>query len=124
MVVEGQSLLDLEPPHDGEAHAVREAPLLVPKSLKDLPTLAHVFRSDPLQFGELLREEPFSCARCTACLSPRSKERQDFVYDVIRGEERLPVHLKEGLDSRVVWVPGDNLGVPGACIDENHFFQP
>jgi len=57
MHVEGERRFDAEALHDGAAHAVGEAPLLVTKAPKDLPRAFDVAGSDPDKLGQSPAEQ-------------------------------------------------------------------
>ena len=120
MMVESERGLDPEPFHDGKAHAVSEAPVLVTVGLEDGPAATDVAWRDPFEPCEFFFKEVLSDTGGTLSLPTSTEEREHFVDDVVRRYKKLLISSEELLGFGMIRVSGYRFCIPCTGVDENH----
>ncbi len=105
---------------DDLARAIGEAPFFVSIGAEDLPRLTDFFLAHEMQIRPMSDEQLIAQGHGTRGLVSGSEQRQGFVENKIRRDERIAILIHPRGGCGVVRVPRHNASEPGSGVNEDH----
>src|ERR1051326_9496702 len=104
MMIGGETILDAQLMHQGEADAVREGPLFVAMPAKKARGGVKAVRVDPLQIQRLAGGDGLQKVQRSRMAVANQQKGDGFVHDIIGGEEAAALARQFGLQADGLWM--------------------